>query len=139
MNHWTKAALCGLVFAATSYQAFARDEIWQLTYWPAPWLTEIKSTWRITIADDGTVTGVSTWDARDSSGNANLSGKTNEIEGKITRKGDITLVRHLAGKNEGKSQRYTGQYSNNGHGAKGNTTGFEAPGSWIATVTPGKR
>ena len=135
MTKWTKAVLCGVVFAGVSFQAFGREETWKLTYWPAPWLTEIKATWKVTISDTGKVTGISDWDARDSSGNPNESGKTNTIEGQITKNGDITLIRHLAGQNAGKIQRYTGEYTNKGQGAKGDTTGFEAPGSWDATIT----
>ncbi len=135
MSKWTKAVLCAVVFSGVSFQAFGREETWKLTYWPAPWLTEIKATWKVVISDDGKVTGVSSWDVRDSSGNPNLSGKTNTIEGRITKDGTITLVRHLAGHNTGKTQRYTGEYTNKGQGAKGDTTGFEAPGSWDATIT----
>lgn len=134
MSQWSKAVLLGVVLASASCQAFGREETWQLTYWPAPWLTEIKATWHVTISDDGKVTGTSKWDARDSSGNPNLSGMTNKIDGHITKQGQLVLVRHMAGKNAGKVQHYTGQYTNGREGLKGNTTGFNAPGSWVATV-----
>ena len=134
-----KVMLCGVILATVSMQAFGREETWRLTYWPAPWLTEIKSTWNVTISDNGKVSGVSVWDARDSSGNPNESGKSNTIDGHITKNGDITLMRHLAGKNTGKTQRYTGQYTEKGQGAQGDTTGFEAPGSWIATISADRR
>ncbi len=139
MRQWTKAVLVGVVLASASYQAFGREETWKLTYWPAPWLTEIKATWHVNISDDGKVTGISNWDAHDSSGNPNVSGKTNKIDGHITKGGEIVLVRHLAGKNTGKVQHYKGQYTKGGNGLKGNTTGFNAPGSWVATVDAGKQ
>lgn len=134
MNSGIKGLLCGLALVTVSHQAWVRQETWRLTYWPAPWLTEIKSTWRVTISDTGRVSGVSTWDARDSSGHPNLSGRTNTIDGRIGKNGDITLIRHLAGRDAGKTQRYTGVYTHQGRGAKGNTTGFAAPGSWVASV-----
>ncbi|HKI80965.1 MAG TPA: hypothetical protein VKA04_04915, partial [Pseudodesulfovibrio sp.] len=134
MGQWTKAVLLGLVLASASSQAFSREETWKLTYWPAPWLTEIKATWHMTISDDGKVSGTSTWDASDSSGNPNLSGRSNRIDGHITKAGQLVLVRHLSGKNTGKVQHYKGRYTNGGSGLKGDTTGFNAPGSWVAAV-----
>lgn len=48
--------LSAIVLIATSAPALARQETWQLTYWPAPWLTELKATWQVTISDQGQVT-----------------------------------------------------------------------------------
>lgn len=121
--------LFGIVCVSISQLTWAREETWQMTVWPAPWDVEYKSTWLINISDAGEVTGVSTWDANDATGTSNT------IDGHISKNGELTLVRHLAGKNAGQTQEYSGSYSSDGHTTEGNTTGYDSPGSWVATVT----
>ena len=128
MSKWNQAIIIGSFLLGIGQQTWARDEIWQVTVWPAPWGVEYKSTWNMKISDAGEVTGVSTWDTDQA------TGKTNKISGRISKDGRITLTRHLADKHEGQTQEYTGQYSSDGLASTGATTGFDSPGSWTAAV-----
>lgn len=128
MRKWMKWAVIGGMVAA-SCQAVGREETWEVTVWPAPWEVEYKSTWQLTISETGEVTGVSTWEMDAG------TGVTNTISGHISRDGQITLIRHIEGRNAGQTQTYSGQYMGEGQAAEGNTSGFDSPGSWVGGVT----
>ena len=133
MTTWTKFALfCAA--ALISAQSYGREETWELVVWPAPWDVEYKSTWKLNISDTGKVTGVANWETTEEG-----AGKVNKIEGQISKNGEISLTRHVAGDHPGKTQKYTGRYEGVGLASSGDTSGFGGEGSWVAGVTVNKK
>src|SRR3569623_1697327 len=116
MTTWTKFALfCAA--ALISAQSYGREETWELN-----------------ISDTGAVTGVANWETTEEG-----AGKVNKIEGQISKDGEISLTRHVAGDHPGKTQKYTGRYESVGLASSGDTSGFGGEGSWVAGVTVNKK
>src|SRR3569623_590644 len=132
MTTWTKIALI-CAAALISAQSYGREETWELVVWPAPWVVEYKSTWKLNISDSGAVTGVANWETTEEG-----AGKVIKFEGQISKDGEISLTRHVAGDHPGKTQKYTGKYEGGGLASTGDTSGFGGPGSRVADVNVNK-